>query len=146
MKTRYWFILAALLPAAAATAAPPASTSKAPAAAVKPCPQGMMGGQGPAEPGMPCAAMQGMPRGPHAGPDSGMNQRGPAAASKSAASGAQQVYGWQLMTPQERMDFQAKMRAAKTPEERAALRADNHRKMQARAKQQGVTLPEVPPP
>lgn len=131
--------------AAALAAEPPAATtSRAPAAAAKPCPQGMMGRQGPAEQGMPCPAMQGRAMGPHAGPDSGMNRRAPAA-STAVGGAAPQVYGWQLMTQEERVAFQAKMRAAKTEAERAALRADNHRKMQARAKQQGVTLPEVPP-
>lgn len=70
----------------------------------------------------------------------------PAAGTKSGATGAEQVFGWQLMTPQERAAYQQKMRAAKTPKERATIRAEHHKEMLERAKQQGVTLPEVPPP
>lgn len=56
-----------------------------------------------------------------------------------------QVFGWQLMTPEERTAYQAKMRAAKTPQERAKIRAEHHKEMLERAKQKGVTLPETPP-
>jgi len=57
----------------------------------------------------------------------------------------EQVYGSQLMTPQERTEYQAKMHAAKTNEEREQIRAQHHKEMQVRAKQQGVTLPAEPP-
>jgi hypothetical protein len=57
----------------------------------------------------------------------------------------EQVYGSQLMTEQERTAHQTKMRAAKTNEEREQIRAQHHKEMQARAKQQGVTLPDEPP-
>lgn len=55
------------------------------------------------------------------------------------------VYGSQLMTQQERAAHQAKMRAAKTPEEKAQVRAEHHEKMKVRADQQGKVLPENPP-
>ncbi len=55
------------------------------------------------------------------------------------------IYGYQLMTPQERNEYRAKMRAAKTAEEREAIRAEHHAAMSARAKERGVTLPEQPP-
>ncbi len=60
-----------------------------------------------------------------------------------AASGT--VYGAQLMSPEERRAYRVKMRAAKTPEERAAIRAEHHTAMQARAKEKGLTLPDAPP-
>lgn len=58
----------------------------------------------------------------------------------------QQIYGSQLMTPQERDAHRAKMRAAKTYEEQQRIRAEHHKQMQARAKERGVTLPDAPPP
>lgn len=57
----------------------------------------------------------------------------------------EQIYGSQLMTEQERATHQAKMRSAKTNEEREQIRAQHHKEMQVRAKQQGVTLPAEPP-
>ncbi len=56
-----------------------------------------------------------------------------------------QVYGSQLMTQQERVDYHAKMRAAKTAEEREQIRKEHHESMKERAKERGVTLPDVPP-
>ena len=55
------------------------------------------------------------------------------------------IYGYQLMTAQEREQYQAQMRNAKTAEERERLRKEHHEKMQARAKQRGVMLPDMPP-
>lgn len=57
----------------------------------------------------------------------------------------EQVYGSQLMTIDERNEYQAKMRAAKTAEEREGLRAEHHQRMQERAKARGMTLPDEPP-
>ncbi|OYW36771.1 MAG: hypothetical protein B7Z35_11725 [Hydrogenophilales bacterium 12-61-10] len=57
----------------------------------------------------------------------------------------EQIYGSQLMTPQERAEHQTKMRNAKTNEAREQIRAQHHKEMQVRAKQQGVTLPDEPP-
>jgi len=50
------------------------------------------------------------------------------------------VYGWELMTNEERVEFHDKMRAAKTPEERMEIRKEHHAKMELRAKEQGVVL------
>ncbi|MHB8921251.1 MAG: hypothetical protein ACYC3A_10555 [Halothiobacillus sp.] len=55
------------------------------------------------------------------------------------------VYGSQLMTPQERMEYHQKMRAAKTEAEQARIRNEHHKQMQERAKERGVTLPTEPP-
>lgn len=57
----------------------------------------------------------------------------------------EQIYGSQLMTRQERIEFRAKMRAAKTMEEREQIRNEHHERMKERAKAQGITLPDEPP-
>ena len=54
-------------------------------------------------------------------------------------------YGSQLMTPQERSEYRAKMRAAATAEERERIRKKHHDQMQVRAKERGVKLPEDAP-
>ena len=54
------------------------------------------------------------------------------------------IYGWELMSVKEREEHQAKMRTLKTEEERTAYREEHHKQMQQRAKEQGVTIPEVP--
>ena len=70
----------------------------------------------------------------------------PQAAKENAQVQKQeQVYGSQLMTQEEQMAYRAKMRAAKTTEEREQLRKEHHEQMQERAKARGVTLPAEPP-
>ncbi len=54
------------------------------------------------------------------------------------------MFGWELMTPEERDAHRAKLRSLKTKEEREAYRMAHHQKMQERAKEKGVTLPEMP--
>lgn len=56
-----------------------------------------------------------------------------------------QVYGSQLMTQQERVEYRAKMRAAKSAEEREQIRKEHHESMKERAKERGVALPDNPP-
>jgi hypothetical protein len=55
------------------------------------------------------------------------------------------IYGSQLMTRQDRIEYRAKMRAARTSEEKVQVRAEHHERMKERANQQGVALPESPP-
>ena len=55
------------------------------------------------------------------------------------------IYGSQLMTQKERLDYRLKIRQAKTVQEREQIRAEHHKQMQERAKERGVTLPDVPP-
>lgn len=55
-----------------------------------------------------------------------------------------QVFGYQLMTNEERMEMRNKMRAAKTAEEREQIQTEHHERMKLRAKEQGVTLPDQP--
>ncbi len=57
----------------------------------------------------------------------------------------EQIYGSQLMTEQERAEYRAAMRAAKTAEEREKIRKEHHERMEARAKERGMTLPDEPP-
>jgi predicted lipoprotein len=57
----------------------------------------------------------------------------------------ERIYGSELMTQQERAEYQNRMRAAKTEQEREAIRLEHHQKMQERAKAQGKTLPDTPP-
>lgn len=57
---------------------------------------------------------------------------------------AEQVYGSQLMTEQERAEHREKMRSFKTEKEREQYRMEHHKKMQERAKERGVTLPDSP--
>ena len=69
----------------------------------------------------------------------------PAKDLMSVSQEQERVYGSQLMTIDERTEYQAKMRAAKTAEEREGLRAEHHQRMQERAKARGMTLPDEPP-
>jgi len=66
------------------------------------------------------------------------------AVEPASAPAQEEVYGSQLMTQKERAAHRAQMRAAKTPEQMAQVRAEQHARMQERAKQLGVTLPETP--
>ena len=56
-----------------------------------------------------------------------------------------QIYGSQLMSSAERIEYQSKMRSLKTDIERDAFRLDHHDKMKVRAAEKGLTLPAVPP-
>ena len=56
-----------------------------------------------------------------------------------------QIYGSQLMTQQERSEYRAQMRNAKTAQEREQIRKEHHERMKVRAKEKGVTLPDEPP-
>lgn len=58
---------------------------------------------------------------------------------------AEQMYGSQLMTEQERQTYRDRMRRARTDDERARIRAEHHMQMQERARLKGVTLPDQPP-
>lgn len=55
------------------------------------------------------------------------------------------VYGSQLMTDAERNEYRLHMRSLKTNQEREAYRLEHHNRMQERAREKGITLPEVPP-
>lgn len=61
------------------------------------------------------------------------------------AGATEQIYGSQLMTQQERLEYRNKMRAAQTLEERQRVRAEHHEQMKLRAKERGINLPDMPP-
>ena len=63
----------------------------------------------------------------------------------ATAADPQQVYGGPLMTQQEMYEFHGRMRNARTPQERDQIRNQHHQLMQARAKAQGYSIPELPP-
>lgn len=51
-----------------------------------------------------------------------------------------EIYGWQLMTHEERTAFLARLDAARTAQERETLRMLNRNAMNARARERGVVL------
>ncbi len=57
----------------------------------------------------------------------------------------EQIYGSQLMSPQERAEYREGMRSATTLEERERIRDEHHESMKTRAREQGITLPDEPP-
>jgi hypothetical protein len=67
------------------------------------------------------------------------------AATQNQAQQQEQIYGSQLMTVQERTEYRARMRAAKTVEAREQIRAEHHKAMQVRAREKGMSLPDEPP-
>lgn len=78
------------------------------------------------------------------GPDQGMMHRqgmGSRMECSKFCSGKNNVYGWQLMSAEEREAHQQKMRSMKTYEECKAYQDEHHSQMEARAKEQGKTLP-----
>lgn len=52
--------------------------------------------------------------------------------------------GWQLMTPEERIDHQARMRSFTSYEECLPYQAEVHRRMEERARERGLTLSPGP--
>lgn len=61
-----------------------------------------------------------------------------------AAEQQRDVYGWELMTPKERAAHREKMQSLQTEEAREQYRMEHHERMQERAEEQGVTLPDMP--
>lgn len=57
----------------------------------------------------------------------------------------QQVFGWELMTPEERAQHREMMRNLKTEQERQAYRMEHHKRMLQRAKERGVELAPFQP-
>lgn len=49
--------------------------------------------------------------------------------------------GWQLMTPEERIEHQARIRSFRTYEDCQRYRAAHHELMEERARQRGLALP-----
>jgi len=59
--------------------------------------------------------------------------------------GPETVYGWQLMSEQERAAYRTEMHTLETREERKAFREAHRKRLEARAAEQGVTLAEPRP-
>ncbi len=64
---------------------------------------------------------------------------------QTQAQDQERIYGSQMMTQKERNAYRAQMRAAKSEKERKQLRNEHHELMQKRAKERGMTLPDMPP-
>ncbi|MDG4867827.1 hypothetical protein P8631_07410 [Guyparkeria sp. 1SP6A2] len=58
---------------------------------------------------------------------------------------AMPIYGSQLMTEQERLEYRERMRSAQSAEESQRIRSEHHERMEQRARERGVALPEEPP-
>ena len=56
----------------------------------------------------------------------------------------QDIYGWKLMSQEERMEYRNTMRNMKTEKERARYRNEHHEQMQERARARGLVLPDMP--
>ncbi|MFO7581169.1 hypothetical protein [Guyparkeria sp.] len=55
------------------------------------------------------------------------------------------IYGSELMTQEERLEYRQRMQSAQDAEEQERIRTEHHEQMQQRAREQGVELPEEPP-
>ncbi len=70
----------------------------------------------------------------------------PAIASAQSADADQPpIYGSQIMTEQERLEYRQRMRNATSATKQQQIRAEHHQRMQQRAQQMGKTLPDEPP-
>lgn len=69
----------------------------------------------------------------------GMQNGGPGAGRMGPAGPGMAVAN--LMTPEERTAFQIKMRAVKTVDECKLVQDEQHKTLEARAKEKGITLP-----
>jgi hypothetical protein len=58
---------------------------------------------------------------------------------------SEQIYGNQLMTQKERIEYRAKMGEAKNDDEREKIRKKHYNAMRIRAKARGVFLPDEHP-
>lgn len=63
----------------------------------------------------------------------------------SAHAQEKQIYGHELMTEQERTEFRSRLQGAASDEERQQIRWEHRMRMEGRAKERGVTLPDEPP-
>ena len=65
--------------------------------------------------------------------------------TQEAVQTQKQVLGRELMTDQERAEHHARMKAAKTQEEREQIRREQHERMKKRAGERGLSIPDEPP-
>jgi hypothetical protein len=62
--------------------------------------------------------------------------------STSPVRKSEPIYGYRIMSNEERNDFRKRMREAGSAKERQAIRDEHRKLMESRAKERGVTLPE----
>lgn len=55
------------------------------------------------------------------------------------------IYGSDLMTSQERSEYRNRLRSARNQQEKDRIEKDHEERMQQRAKERGVAVPEKPP-
>ncbi len=65
--------------------------------------------------------------------------------SRQTMQQQEQVFGWELMTQEERIEHRDKMRSLQSQEERESYRLEHHAEMEKRARERGVVLPEMIP-
>jgi hypothetical protein len=65
--------------------------------------------------------------------------------SAGAAEPRELIYCADLMTHDEREAYRSRMRAARTPQDKAALRQAHRQDMQARARERGIGTPQCEP-
>ena len=65
----------------------------------------------------------------------------PALASGPVRASEVNTRGWQLMTPEERIEHQSRIRGFKTYEECRGYQNSHHQLMEERARQRGMALP-----
>ena len=95
---------------------------------------------------MPAAAQQPSAAAPQTAKSSPSDAaKGTAAEPAKGTARRSQLPGDELFTPDERRAFFDRMKAAKTPEERAKIQAERQATAEARAKEKGVTLPPPAP-
>ena len=56
------------------------------------------------------------------------------------------VYGRELMSSEELAEHRRRMRSLETEEEREAYRQEHHERMEERARERGVNIPDAPSP
>jgi hypothetical protein len=62
-------------------------------------------------------------------------------AAEQATPKSEPIYGYRMMSDQERNEYRERMRTARSGQERQAIRDEHRKLMEARAKERGVTLP-----
>ena len=62
--------------------------------------------------------------------------------SPSTVRKSEPIYGYRMMSNDERNDYRKRMREARSAQERQAIRDEHRKLMESRAKERGVTLPE----
>jgi len=63
-------------------------------------------------------------------------------AAEQSTPKSEPIYGYRMMSDQERNEYRERMRNARSGQERQAVRDEHRKLMEARAKERGVTLPE----